>query len=1132
MKSGGEQGRKGRRMVWLATAAAAGLLAATASAASAEAQDKRITIPAEDATASIPALARQSGLQVFAPTDAVRGVRTNPVNGSYSPMDALNRLLAGTGLHAVQTGDNAVTIRRGDAPDGQAQQTNGAQSGSPPESATKTVGEVVVTGTRIKRAGFDTLEAALSTSSKEIEQRGYENIADALQDTPGFGVPGSSPLADGQARGTIGQSYANFLGLGSQRTLTLVDGQRFVSSNLAQTSASNASPGDQVDLNTIPVGLIDHVETIAIGGAPVYGSDAIAGTVNIILKEHYEGLQMGAQYGFDEKNSDGVNGRVSLLAGHNFDGGKGNVVFSAEYNQQDGLVYGSRSGLLYHFANPADTGPSDGIPAQIIVGNVTFPFVTEGGLPYNDVGGALNYPGITYPPYTNAHGNYIQNASGQPLQFDKSGNLVPFNVGTVVSGALGGALPLYAVGGDGVNAANHFALLSPTKRALFNFNGHYDLDNGVRFFWESSYAHTEAKVTSDITSMDAPNLISAGAYTLNFSVNNPYLSATDRGILTASYNNNPLLGPVTTFQLSRNMNDIVDSIPATNLDNVYRIVAGFKGDTHPWGLDWHWDASVNYGAAYSLATSPFINPTNLLLAINAVQTPSGIACASGGSCVPIDLFGQNNFSTAAAKYVTMIGHAENLNTQLDLQANISGATGLHIGGADPISFAAGVEHRREDSAYNPDKTWELGDPLDGIPGYGPVSGHFDTYEIYGETLIPLISPSQDNPLIKKAEFNGAIRYVDHSLTGGATTWSSGGTVQPRLPGWGDGLELRGVFTHSIRSPAIAEFDLTPSGVLEPLTDPCDAHQVGLGPDPSVRLANCTAALAAAGAKPAGTNALLDYTSTTGPLSQQGKDEGNLNLKNETADSWSVGFVYQPTLAPRFRLSLDYSSISLKNAIELLNINQELEQCYDSTSYPNNPLCTAFTRLTAATLHSDTKNRNVGDIAPGFAETYFNAATLDYAGWIGAAQYGFDLPHDFGIINLSAQVAYTTKYDELLLAGTPVVHAAGTVTSPRERAAFNADWSYENFDSFWQVQWTSKSSIDNTCTIESYAQCYIPSYVLVNTSFSYKITPNLKAQITVDNVFNKEMPTMALFERLFSTYDALGRRYMFRLTASF
>ena len=880
MKSGGEQGRRGRRVLWLATAAAAGLLAVSATAASAEAQDKRITIPAEDASASIPALARQSGLQVFAPTDAVRGVRTNPVNGTFTPMEALNRLLAGTGLHAVQTGDNAVSIRRAEAPDGQAQQTNSAQSAPPAAPTSSTVGEVVVTGTRIKRPGFDTLEAALSTNAKEIEDRGYQNVADVLQDTPGFGIPGSSPLAAGQARVGIAQSNANFFGLGAQRTLTLVDGQRFVSSNTAQTAGSNAPPGDEVDLNLIPVGLIDHVETVAIGGAPVYGSDAIAGTVNIILKQHFDGLQMSAQYGITEKG-DAPSARVSVLAGRNFADDRGNMIFSAEYDTQQGLRFSNRSGLPFNFPNPADTGPHDGIPAELIDPNIHFSFVTEGGLPYD--GSLLNYPGVTFPPYTSAGGNYIHDASGNPLQFNSKGQLVPFNVGTVVSAALGGGLPIESIGGDGVNAAYHFALLSPTKRALFNFNGHYDLDNDTRFFWETSFAHTEATDLSDLTSIDSPNLISSGAYSLNFSVNNPYLSPQARSVITASYNNDPILGPLQTFQLSRNLNDIVDKNPATTMENVWRIVAGFEGKVHPFGQDWSWNLSANYGESHTASHDNYINVDHLLLAIDAVKDSSGnIVCASGGSCVPIDLFGENAFSAAAAKYVSDPISARSVNTQFVLNANMAGNLPFSIGGADKIAFNVGAEYREEGDAFKASPGWIAGDVLDGAPGYGNVSGSFNTKELYAETVVPLISPSQDMPLIKSAQYEGAVRYVDHSITGGATTWSSGGRLSPRLPGWGDGLTLRGVFTHSIRSPAIAEFDLPQTSSLNGLTDPCASGQVGLGPDPSVRLANCTAALAAVGAPPPG---ILpgDFVSTTQSISQVGSSGGNPNLKNETAE---------------------------------------------------------------------------------------------------------------------------------------------------------------------------------------------------------------------------------------------------------
>ncbi|MGI8839783.1 MAG: TonB-dependent receptor plug domain-containing protein [Caulobacteraceae bacterium] len=555
-------------MVWLAGVAALGLLAATR----ADARAEHISIPAEDASASIPALAKQSGLQVFAPAEALRGVRTNAVEGDFPPLDALGRLLAGTGLTIVKTGDNAATIRR-------------AGASSPTAAEATAVEGVVVTGSRIKRAGFDTLEAALTTGSKEIEQRGYENIADALQDTPGFGVPGSSPLAGSQARVGIAQSFADFFGLGSQRTLTLVDGRRFVSSNTVQTIGSNAAPGAQVDLNLIPVGLIDHVETIAIGGAPVYGSDAIAGTVNVILKQNFQGLQATAQYGFTDRG-DGQNERFSILAGRNFNNGRGNIVFAAEYDQQDGVRLSDRSGFASVFPNPADTGPNDGIPASIVVPNVRLSFVTEGGLPYD--GSILNIPGLTLPGlYPN--GNYIHNASGQPLMFAPNGDLVPFNVGHVVFSVLGGLVPIESSGGDGVNAADHTSLLSPTKRILVNLNGHYDLTPHIRAFWETSYANTRATLLSDLTSIDAPNLFSADAYTLNFSVDNPYLSQQARSLILAD--------GLSSFNLSRNLNDVVDRRPATSEENVYRVVGGFDGDVHVFGQDWSWDLSADYGAS-------------------------------------------------------------------------------------------------------------------------------------------------------------------------------------------------------------------------------------------------------------------------------------------------------------------------------------------------------------------------------------------------------------------------------------------------------------------------------------------------------------------------------------------------------
>jgi outer membrane receptor for ferrienterochelin and colicin len=165
-----------------------------------------------------------------------------------------------------------------------------------PEGGAPSGDAIIVTGSRIKRPNYDTIEPTIVIDSAQIESRGFETLGQALNEQPSFGVPGASPVGGQAGSFGSGQSFVNFLGLGSQRTLTLVNGRRFVSSNTASIFGPTAA-GTQVDLNAINTKLIDRVETIAIGGAPIYGSDAIAGTINVILKRNYQGIDIDAQNG-------------------------------------------------------------------------------------------------------------------------------------------------------------------------------------------------------------------------------------------------------------------------------------------------------------------------------------------------------------------------------------------------------------------------------------------------------------------------------------------------------------------------------------------------------------------------------------------------------------------------------------------------------------------------------------------------------------------------------------------------------------------------------------------------------------------------------------------------------------------
>ncbi len=172
--------------------------------------------------------------------------------------------------------------------------------------------DIIVTGSRIPRSATDTIAPVQILSSRDLDRRAFSTLGDALNEQPQFGVPGSSPVGGGQSDLGPGQSFVNFLGLGSQRTLVLVNGRRFVSSNTSSIFGPTGSGGTQVDLNVIPTKLIDRVETVAAIGAPIYGSDAIAGTINVRLKRNFEGISLDGTAGISEEGDAG-NYRVRAL---------------------------------------------------------------------------------------------------------------------------------------------------------------------------------------------------------------------------------------------------------------------------------------------------------------------------------------------------------------------------------------------------------------------------------------------------------------------------------------------------------------------------------------------------------------------------------------------------------------------------------------------------------------------------------------------------------------------------------------------------------------------------------------------------------------------------------------------------
>jgi iron complex outermembrane recepter protein len=468
--------------------------------------------------------------------------------------------------------------------------------------------EVVVTGSRIARPEFDNLQPTVTIDSKFLDQRGSLDIGQALSELPAFAIQPSSAANAPQGTFGIAQSFVDLYGLGSQRTLTLVNGRRFVSSNTSSlfnngSNTSNGGPGAQVDLNTVPTKLVDHVETISVGGAPIYGADAIAGTVNIILKKDYEGLDVDGLVGVSGQG-DAWNYRARVLGGQNLFDGRANVTGVAEYTKTDGLVgtarpvYASDAGFLARAIPPA--------PGQCcktyLTAPVTVPQVSFGGVPLVD--DVFFSPPIFGVPNT-ALG--VTNAAGQVTQFGPTGSLIPYSTG-IQSGN-----PVFNTGGDGLRLSTESNLLSPTERLNVDTVMHFQLNSAVDLFGEGYFSETHATTLRAQPFYNAAIFgTAAGTPQGNFvvSVNNPFLTPQDRQTIINALNNYAatlplgglLYGGVTAgpappgglpqpvsypawnnqqFYIARASVDLVSG-EATSTQTLWRGVTGARGD-FSWG---------------------------------------------------------------------------------------------------------------------------------------------------------------------------------------------------------------------------------------------------------------------------------------------------------------------------------------------------------------------------------------------------------------------------------------------------------------------------------------------------------------------------------------------------------------------
>ena len=987
-----------------------------------------------------------------------------------------------------------------------------------PTNGAPTQQDIVVTGSRIKRPNFETLEPAVVINSAAIEQRGFQTVADALNEQPTFGVPGASPVgaSQGGAFGS-GQNFVNFLGLGSQRTLVLVNGRRFVSSNTASIFGP-AALGLQVDLNSINTKLIDRVETIAIGGAPIYGSDAIAGTVNVILKRNYEGIDLDGQNGVSQRG-DAEEYRIRALAGHNFADGRGNITVAGEYNIGKGLLYSDRA--LTNQANfYGDCPPENTVNTQCLYPKLSYPALSQYGIPsvnyYSYVVNSAQAPYLGLQPG-------VLDANGNPLRFSPTGgSLVPINFGQIV-GDPSAIFNQFSNGDYDINSTSQ--LLTDTKRYNVNVLTQFQVTPNIRLFGEGWYAYSKG---TNLRAQPIYNTRLFGtpgdpAGPVMISVNNPFLSAAERTAIVNAINapnpdcldlnqacsdqnffgGNPFTGaPQDYFYLTRANTDIASG-RASTATTVYRGVAGIDGNYNLGWRKFSFEAVVNYGHSKTVGHSPEIAWDNFLNAVDATTDANGnIICTPGytnslahtisNTCAPLNIFGSGQASQAATDYITAIAKPIGINKQTVYTVSTSGPL-FHLPGGD-FSVAAGYEHRKESTDFNPGDFYRGQPNGDGtytsygqLVPIGAVSGGYHTDELFGEARAALISPSNDIPAIYSLELHGAARYVDHSTAGKDTTWTAEGR-------WGiiRDIAVRANFTHAIRAPSITEIFNPSSTFFDFASDPCDKDNVTQGPDPTTRAANCAAA-----------GIPTDFESTSNLASFLQAVSGNQQLKNEKSNAFSAGVILAPRFIPHLTLSADYLNIRLRDAISQFSGSQVVAACYDSPDYPNNQYCSRVTRDFTGDAES---NPDYGQI--NFIESsYFNAALYKYRGVIGALDYRTATPF-LGArshLGVNASFQHLIELTQSADVNSAPTHIGGGYGYPKDSAVVTVNYDNGPFATFLQANYTGKVRYDPDTDYNYYQYPVSHGVVFFNTGFTLDAGKHYTFRLAVDNVLDASPP---------------------------
>ncbi len=641
-----------------------------------------------------------------------------------------------------------------------------AQAAEQAQEGESSLEEIVITGSRIIREGFEAPTPLSVIDTAALERAPAANIAEYVNTLPVFaGSRSPNNSQNGISAGDAGVNALNLRGIGTNRTLVLIDGQRSVGSVLS----------GNVDINAVPQQLISRVEVVTGGASAVYGSDAVGGVANFVLDRAYTGVKGEISGGLTSYGDD-KNVKVGLAGGFDFGGGRGHILVSGEHVYQKGIQNGANGRpwdrtMTVNMVNPlygTGAGQSTSVPQRLILENGGFSNATSGGM-------------ITSGPF-------------KGTAFGDGGTPFTFVYGPILANPfmVGGSAQLSLIDRDQIGS-----LAPGQKRSALFVRADYDITDTFNVFVQLSW--NGSRTFSQCCPQFQPGNVATGQAGNVLRADNAFLPASIRTAMAAQ--------GVTSFQYG-SMNGDIGPFGSNNERNVNRNVIGANGSFDAFSTDWSWDAYFQNGyGRNSVNITNVGNNANFRRAIDAVFHPTNgrIVCRStltnpNDGCVPYNVFGRNVNDQTAIEYVRFdIGSYQYSKlTQNVWAASVTGEP-FNIW-AGPVSLALSAEHRTE-------KVANITDPVSqsilttGVAGwfagnYLPINGSYNVSEGAMETIIPL---AKGEAWADAWDIQAAARFTHYSTSGSVVTWKLGTTYAP-IPD----IKLRVTRSRDIRAPNLQE----------------------------------------------------------------------------------------------------------------------------------------------------------------------------------------------------------------------------------------------------------------------------------------------------------------------------------------